>query len=53
MKEILFFLIRVFIGREGSPAQRRMDSKLIEIRIINSSRQHEEARKQMAKREAV
>lgn len=53
MKEILFFLIKVFIAREGSPRQKRMNGKLIKIRIINSSRQHEEAVKRITKIEAA
>lgn len=52
MKEVLLILIQVFIGREGSPTQ-RMDGKLVKIGVINSSGQHEEAVKEMAKREAV
>lgn len=53
MKKIIFFLIKVFLWREGIPAQRRMDGKLIKIRVMNSSRQHGGSKTDEQKRSSV
>lgn len=53
MEKIVLFLIEVFFRREGIPAQRRIDGKLIKIIVMNSSRQHGGSKTNEQKRGSV